>query len=62
MTLKVLTYNLHKGYSVFNLKYNLFDIKEALKSTDADIVFLQEETRWAFISNYKKGGFISFPV
>ena len=42
MTLKVLTYNLHKGYSVFNLKYNLFDIKEALKSTDADIVFLQE--------------------
>lgn len=44
MIIKVLTYNLHKGFSALNLKYNLFDIKLALQSTGADIVFLQEVT------------------
>ena len=40
--LKVLTYNIHKGFSVGNRRFVLHDMKEALQHIDADIVFLQE--------------------
>ena len=40
--LKVLTYNIHKGFSVGNRRFVLHEIKEALRHIDADIVFLQE--------------------
>ena len=40
--LKVLTYNIHKGFSVGNRRFVLHEIKEALRHVDADIVFLQE--------------------
>ena len=42
MKLKVMTYNIHKGFSTGGLKYILRKIKEALSTTSADIVLLQE--------------------
>lgn len=40
--IKVLTYNIHKGFSVGNRRFVLHEMKEALRDVDADIVFLQE--------------------
>lgn len=42
MEVKVLSYNIHKGFDFFNRKFLLSDIKEAIQSFDADIVLLQE--------------------
>ena len=41
-SLKILTYNIHKGFNVGNTRFVLHEIKEALKFVDADVVFLQE--------------------
>lgn len=41
-TIKILTYNIHKGFSSANLRFILHDIKNSLRSIDADVVFLQE--------------------
>ncbi|MDH5483842.1 MAG: endonuclease/exonuclease/phosphatase family protein [Gammaproteobacteria bacterium] len=41
-TLKILTYNIHKGFTAANRKFILHDIKEAIRNINADIVFLQE--------------------
>lgn len=41
-TIKVLTYNIHKGFSTTNKHFILHDIKQALQEIGADIVFLQE--------------------
>jgi len=40
--LKILTYNIHKGFSTGNRRFILHKIKSALQSTNADIIFLQE--------------------
>jgi len=40
--LKILTYNIHKGFSVGNKNFVLHEIKQAVTETAADIVFLQE--------------------
>lgn len=40
--LKVLTYNIHKGFSKYNRNFVLHEIKKQLETTDVDIVFLQE--------------------
>ena len=40
--LKILTYNIHKGFSTSNLRFILHEIKDSLRHIDADIVFLQE--------------------
>ena len=40
--LTVVTYNIHKGLSQFNRRLVLHDIRERLKSLEADVVFLQE--------------------
>jgi endonuclease/exonuclease/phosphatase family metal-dependent hydrolase len=40
--LKVLTYNIHKGFSASNQRFVLHEIKHAVMETDADVVFLQE--------------------
>lgn len=40
--IKVLTYNIHKGFSVGNRRFVLHQIKKLLRSVDADVVFLQE--------------------
>jgi endonuclease/exonuclease/phosphatase family metal-dependent hydrolase len=42
MHLRVFTLNTHKGYSVFNTRFVLPQLREALRSTGADVVFLQE--------------------
>ncbi|MDH5612146.1 MAG: endonuclease/exonuclease/phosphatase family protein [Gammaproteobacteria bacterium] len=41
-SIKVLTYNIHKGFSASNLRFILHDIKSSLRNIDADVVFLQE--------------------
>ena len=40
--LTVVTYNIHKGLSQFNRRVVLHDIRERLRSLDADVAFLQE--------------------
>ena len=40
--LKILTYNIHKGFTPGNRRFILHKIKSALQATDADIIFLQE--------------------
>ena len=41
-SLKILTYNIHKGFNTGNRRFILHDIKDALRRVDADMVFLQE--------------------
>lgn len=40
--IKVMSYNIHKGFSFGNFKYVLSEIKARIEETEADIVFLQE--------------------
>jgi len=40
--LRILTINIHKGFSWGNRKFILHNLREAIRSVDADIVFLQE--------------------
>ncbi len=42
MILKILSYNIHKGFDWNNRNYFLKEIKDFIKSADVDIVFLQE--------------------
>lgn len=50
-TLKILTVNTHKGFSLFNRRFILPELREAVRTVSADIVFLQEvlgaHSRWA---------------
>ncbi|OIR08712.1 hypothetical protein GALL_90960 [mine drainage metagenome] len=41
-TLKIATYNIHKGFSQFNRRVVLHELRERLRELDADILFLQE--------------------
>lgn len=41
-TIKILTYNIHKGFSAGNLHFVLHDIKKSLRMVNADVLFLQE--------------------
>lgn len=41
-TLKVLTVNTHKGFTFFNRRFILPELREAVRTTGADVVFLQE--------------------
>lgn len=40
--LTVLTINVHKGFTFFNRKFILPELREAVRATGADLVFLQE--------------------
>ena len=40
--LKVLTVNIHKGFSIFNRKFILHELRDAVRAASADVVFLQE--------------------
>lgn len=42
MRLRVLTYNMHKGFCFYSRQYVLQELREAIRRVDADIVFLQE--------------------
>jgi endonuclease/exonuclease/phosphatase family metal-dependent hydrolase len=41
-TFKILTYNIHKGFNLFNREFVLHQIREQLQKVDVDLVFLQE--------------------
>ena len=41
-TLTVLTVNTHKGFTSFNRRFMLHELREALRMASPDIVFLQE--------------------
>jgi len=41
-TIKIATYNIHKGLSYFNHRVVLHELRERLRELNADIVFLQE--------------------
>lgn len=40
--LKVLTVNMHKGFTALNRRFILPELRDAVRSTSADLVFLQE--------------------
>ena len=40
--LRVLSYNVHKGFCAANRRFLLDDIRESIRDVDADLVFLQE--------------------
>ncbi|MDR0209946.1 MAG: endonuclease/exonuclease/phosphatase family protein [Pseudomonas putida] len=40
--LNVLTINVHKGFTLFNRRFILPELREAVRATGADLVFLQE--------------------
>lgn len=42
MNLRILTYNIHKGFSTGNKRFVLHQMREQLQRADVDIVFLQE--------------------
>jgi endonuclease/exonuclease/phosphatase family metal-dependent hydrolase len=42
MIIKILSYNLHKGFTFANREFVLSEIRRALRETHADILFLQE--------------------
>ena len=41
-SLTVLTVNIHKGFDLFNRRFVLKDLRDAVRSESADVVFLQE--------------------
>lgn len=41
-SIKVLTVNIHKGFTFFNRKFMLHELREAIRAVGADVVFLQE--------------------
>lgn len=41
-TLSIATYNIHKGFSHFNRRLVVHELRDRLRKLDADIVFLQE--------------------
>lgn len=41
-TLRILSYNIHKGFSRNNKRFVLDEIRQAIRSVDAELVFLQE--------------------
>ncbi|MCI2807390.1 endonuclease/exonuclease/phosphatase family protein [Eoetvoesiella caeni] len=64
LALKVLTVNAHKGFTIFNRKFMLHELRDAIRATEADVVFLQEvlgaherhasrQTRWPSTSQYE---------
>lgn len=42
VTLKILSYNIHKGFSLGGAKFVLHEIREMIRDTGVDLVFLQE--------------------
>jgi len=53
LTLRVLTVNIHKGFGFLNRRFILHELREAVRSVAADIVFLQEvlgaHSQWALL-------------
>ena len=43
-SIKVMTVNIHKGFTFFNRKFILHELRDAVRLVGADVVFLQEVT------------------
>jgi endonuclease/exonuclease/phosphatase family metal-dependent hydrolase len=43
-SLKVMTVNIHKGFTFFNRKFILHELRDAVREVGADVVFMQEVT------------------
>ncbi|MBA4264064.1 MAG: hypothetical protein C0453_03200 [Comamonadaceae bacterium] len=43
-TLRVLTVNIHKGYTAFNRRSMLHELRDAIRAVKSDLMFLQEVT------------------
>ena len=41
-SLRILTVNTHKGFTLFNRRFILHELRDAVRSVSADVVFLQE--------------------
>lgn len=41
-TVKVLTVNVHKGFTIFNRRFILRELRDAIRGTAPDVIFLQE--------------------
>lgn len=41
-TVRILTVNTHKGFNIFNRRFILHELREAVRAVSADVVFLQE--------------------
>ena len=41
-TLSLVTYNIHKGFSQFNRRLTVHDLRDRLRHLNPDLVFLQE--------------------
>jgi endonuclease/exonuclease/phosphatase family metal-dependent hydrolase len=41
-SLRLLTVNIHRGYTAFNLRFVLHELRDAVRALDTDLVFLQE--------------------
>ena len=52
--IKILTYNIHKGFSAGNRRFVLHQMKSLLRSVDADVVFLQEIQGEHFVKSKKQ--------
>ena len=59
--LKVLTYNIHKGFCTGNRRFVLDQMRELLEIVDADIVFLQEVHGHTLRYKRKRGSFPDTP-
>lgn len=44
LSIKVMTVNIHKGFTFFNRKFILHELRDAVRQVGADVVFLQEVT------------------
>ena len=42
MTLRICSYNIHKGFSQFNRRMVVHELRDRLRTMDSDLVFLQE--------------------
>ena len=42
MSIRVCTYNIHKGFSQFNRRMVIHELRDRLRALDVDLVFLQE--------------------
>lgn len=41
-TVKILTVNVHKGFTIFNRRFILSELRDAIRTTAPDVIFLQE--------------------
>ena len=64
LTIRILTVNTHKGFTFFNRRFILHELRDAVRNVSADVVFLQEVlgthdkhsnryTNWPEVSQYE---------